>query len=284
MEKLRGALKWRWIRALRVWNRLPIRAQGGITVFIPVVAVLISFCFAIYGNLNRATLQLDIERKFKAVRQYSDLLTLMIDAETGERGFILTGRSEFLEPYKKATAGIGDTINQLKETIEAEPGTKPRLDRIEGLSKIERLINIQLAHLHQSQSFSIETIDRGELYNHLQAGKATMDEIRSNISAMQNREESLLGDRIEEINYIRNRDYVVIFITLIIGLLVRIVAFYLFDRGIVRRINRLADYIAARMAGEDVQFPASKKSDAVGALEQKVIALSEKIETGIRGH
>jgi len=60
------------------WNRLPIRAQSGITVFIPIVAVLISFSFAMYGNLNRAARQDDIQRKFRAVRQYGDLLTLIM--------------------------------------------------------------------------------------------------------------------------------------------------------------------------------------------------------------
>jgi CHASE3 domain sensor protein len=89
--------------SLKIWSALPIRAQGGITVFIPIVAVLVSFCFALYGNRNRAEIQGDIERKFKAVRQYSDLLTLMLNAETGERGFLLTRRSEYLAPYKLAT-------------------------------------------------------------------------------------------------------------------------------------------------------------------------------------
>jgi CHASE3 domain sensor protein len=101
MGKLSTTVRWRWFRALRFWNHLPIRAQGGITVFIPVVAILVSFAFAIYGNLSRASREDDIQRKFTIVRQYSDLLTLMIDAETGERGFLLTRRAEYLEPYKK---------------------------------------------------------------------------------------------------------------------------------------------------------------------------------------
>lgn len=53
MEKLKTILKWRWLRALQIWNRLPIRAQGGVTVFIPIIAVLISFAFAIYGSGSR---------------------------------------------------------------------------------------------------------------------------------------------------------------------------------------------------------------------------------------
>ena len=279
MEKLRTILKWRWIRALQVWNRLPFRAQGGVTIFIPIVAVLVSFGFAIYGNLNRSKLQTDIERKFQAVRQYSDLLTLMLDAETGERGFILTHRPEYLEPYQKATAEIPATIAQLKDTIDAEPGEKPRLARLDGLAKIQSLVDKQLAHLRTSQEFPAETAGSQQLSDHLSVGKATMDEIRSEISRMQNTEATLLSDRIEEINYIRNRDYIVIFITLMIGMLVRVVSFYLFDRGIVRRIQRLTGYITAMINHEPAKFLASKKNDAVGTLEEKVIELSKQIET-----
>ncbi len=278
MADLRTTIKWRWIRALQVWNRLPIRAQGGITVLIPLFAVLISFGFAIYGNLSRASRQEDIERKFKAVRQYSDLLTLMIDAETGERGFILTHRPEFLEPYKKATEEIPATIEQLKETIEAEPGEKPRQERIDGLAHIQGLINSQLVHLLKSQEFSLQTVGSQQLYEHLTAGKATMDEIRTSISAMQNQEATLLSERIEEINFIRIRDYVIILVTLLIGVLVRVVSFYLFDRGIVQRVHRMTAYVDSVIKGEPTKFIASKKTDALGSLEERVFELSTKVE------
>lgn len=271
-------MKRRFVHALRTWNRLPIRAQGGVTVFIPIVAVLISFVFAIYGNLDRAARQESIQRKFKAVRQYGDLLTLMVNAETGERGFLLTGRGEFLEPYGRAVEEIPKTIAQLKETIEAEPGDKPRLERLEKLAVIQELINRQLASLKESQNYSRSEKSGDELYRHLQNGKSLMDEIRASIGAMQNTEETLLSERIEEINSIRNRDYIMIFIVLLIGVLVRVVSFYLFDRGIVRRVARLTEYVDGIIKREPTNFIRSKKTDAVGALEEKIVELADQIE------
>ena len=242
MEKLRARLKWRWLRLLQIWNKLPIRAQGGVTVFIPIVAVLISFCFALYGNRSREARETDIQRKFQAVRQYGDLLNLMIDAETGERGFLLTKRAEYLAPYRKAVEEIPPTIAELKATVEAEPGNKPRAERLESLSKIQELVNRELGLLKESQNF---TGDSNALYAQLQRGKIVMDEIRVQVGAMQNKEAGLLEDRLEEINSIRNRDYIVVFVVLMVGILVRVVSFYLFDRGIVRRVERLSDYADA---------------------------------------
>lgn len=276
MEKPRTILKRRFARLLRIWNRLPFRAQGGITVFIPVVAVLISFCFAIYGNRTRAAISEDIGRKFTAVRQYSDLLNLMLDAETGERGYLLTRRREYLAPYAEAVEKIPQTVSRLKETIEAEPGDKPRLERIDGLAAIQNLIDRQLAVLKQSQDLAENNKNPDQLYAHLQNGKSLMDEIRENVGAMQNREETLLAERLAEVDQIRKRDYIVIFITLIIGILVRVVSFYLFDRGIVRRVERLTEYVAAIIKGNSTNYHRSKKTDAVGALEEKIVELVEK--------
>ena len=278
MGKLQRILKWRFVRALQIWNRLPIRAQGGITVLIPILAVLISFGFAIYGNRSRAARQDDIQRKFAAVRQYGDLLTLMIDAETGERGFILTRRAEYLEPYKRADDETPKTIEQLKETIENEPGEKPRAERLEGLAKIQELINRQFALLKESQSYVGDDKSDEQLYAHLQNGKSLMDEIRAAIAEMQNKEATLLSERIEEINSIRNRDYIIIFIVLLVGVAARVVSFYLFDRGIVRRVNRLTEYVASLVKGERATFAASKKSDAVGELEEKIVELVKRFE------
>jgi CHASE3 domain sensor protein len=276
MSWLKSIFKWRWIRFLMIWNRASIRAQGGILALIPVVAVLVSFVFALYGNRNREWIESDIQRKFKMVRQFNDLMSLMVDAETGERGFLLTKRTEYLEPYKQAVAQIPPTIASLRETITLEPGEKPRFERLEGLQKIEGLIDQQLAHLKKSQEYTSADRNQNELYAHLQTGKNTMDAIRTEIGTMQNKEEELLGDRIEDINSIRHRDYLFVFIALFVGLLMRLISFYLFDIGIVRRLNRLTENVSAITRGEAFTHPLPKKDDAVGLLEQEIVKIGKK--------
>ncbi len=276
MQSLKTFLKWRWIRALKIWNLAPVRAQGGILALIPVIAVLVSFFVAIYGNRTRAWIEYDIQRKFKMVRQYNDLLTLMVDAETGERGFLLTKRAEYLEPYRKAVEQTPLTLASLKENIELEPGEKPRISRLEGLDKIQDLINRQFASLKESQEYVGSGKNAEQLYAHLQDGKSLMDAIRTELGTMQNKEEELLAERIEEINFIRYRDYLFVFIALFVGLLMRIVAFYLFDRGIVRRINRLTENVSQINKGLILQVPPVKKDDAIGLLEQEIVKIAKQ--------
>jgi methyl-accepting chemotaxis protein len=139
-------------------------------------------------------------------------------------------------------------------------------------------LNRQLALLKKSQDFTASEKNTEELYAHLQNGKSLMDEIRYAIGAMQNREETLLAERVAEVDQIRRRDYIVIFIMLLIGVLVRVVSFYLFDRGIVRRIGRLTEYVGEVIKGNPTNYHGSKKTDAVGALEEKIVELVEKTE------
>lgn len=276
MKWLRTILKWRLIRALQVWNLKSVRAQGGILSLIPIIAVIVSFLFAIYGNNSRGWIQYDIQRRFKLVRQYNDLLMLMVNAETGERGYLLTRKPEYLEPYQKAVAEIPQAISAVRQTIEEEPGEKPRLERLNSLNQIENLINQQLASLKVSQSYATENKNTDELSAHLQNGKNLMDQIRANLSQMESRDGELLSERIEDINTIRNRDYILLFVALLVGLIVRLVSFYLFDRGIVRRIERLKDYVAALNKGESTTYVGSKKSDAIGMLEEEISTLAKQ--------
>ncbi len=264
------------MRFLAIWNHAPIRAQGGILSLIPIVAVIVSFIFAIHGNNQRGWIEYDIQRRFKLVRQYNDLMNLMINAETGERGFLLTNREEFLAPYNEAVKAIPPHIEALKQTIQEEPGDKQRQERFDSLAKVESLIEQQLVSLNKSQQFRIDGERRAALFEHLQNGKSLMDAIRANLGEMQDRDGELLSDRIEEINSIRKRDYILLFVVLFVGVLMRGISFYLFDRGIVRRVNRLTETVKQINDGEKIKVVPPKKSDAIGTLEQEIVKIASR--------
>ena len=43
-------------------------------------------------------------------RNLNVLLQQMLDAETGQRGYLLTGQAAYLEPYERASGAIGSTM------------------------------------------------------------------------------------------------------------------------------------------------------------------------------
>ena len=67
-------------------------------------------------------------------RAYDRLLDLLKDAETGQRGYIITGDGDFLAPYDAATAALPDALRALRPLVEG-PEEQARLDEIDRLSQ-----------------------------------------------------------------------------------------------------------------------------------------------------
>ena len=56
-----------------------------------------------------------------------------LDAETGQRGFLLTGKPEFLEPFEAGAASVKSTLPKLRQVLLAQPPQLARLALIETL-------------------------------------------------------------------------------------------------------------------------------------------------------
>ena len=216
----------------RLWCRIPLRVQVKILVILPLLAITISAVLALFGNHQRANIQADIQRHFQMVRDLNEVVTLMVNAETGMRGYLLTKRDEFLQPYATASQKLPSAMSDLRSLAEAEPSYDPRLDKLRLLNQIQLLIDRQMADLtwQQQHVTAANTFDT-EIYYHLANGKRTMDEIRATLNAMQSEEQRLLTERVQELNAIRQRDYLAIILALFIGLGTRLIARYLFNKG-----------------------------------------------------
>ncbi|MBN9220118.1 MAG: CHASE3 domain-containing protein [Mesorhizobium sp.] len=124
---------------------------------------------------NRAAARETIEYQ----DQLSGLLSMAQDAESGQRGYLLTGERSYLEPYQKA--------------VDAIPG---QLARIDAMTPPNYQLTLQVSHikdaLSQKQAELSQTIalyDRGDAAKALQLvrsgqGKAAMDEIRTSMDTI----------------------------------------------------------------------------------------------------
>lgn len=67
--------------------------------------------------------------------QLNTLLRGLSDAETGQRGYLLTGRAEYLRPYDRAVDEVGSVIGTLRERYGDDPEAGPIVRRIAALSE-----------------------------------------------------------------------------------------------------------------------------------------------------
>jgi|GEM_PF-4160273 len=122
----------------------------------------------------------------------SNVLSQLKDAETGQRGFLLTGNEAYLEPYNIAISQLDDTLAKLKNLTADNPNEQKRLKKIEVLKrkKLEELGQTIRLLREEGQKSAIDLVATD-------LGKDIMDQIRSIIADMNAEEQRLLEIRIK---------------------------------------------------------------------------------------
>lgn len=253
---------------LNRWKNLPLRWKGTIAIALPITAILISSTFAYLGNRARQQIESDIQRKFTLVQSFNEVLNLMVNAETGMRGYQITKRTEFLQPYETAKQQLPAKMSALHDLIEAEPGEKPRVIKLSFFTEAQNLVDKQMADLEWQRNYVAKTSEFDEeLYRHIIDGKRYMDAIRGILGRMESHENELLSERIEEINDIRKRDYILVFVTLGIAMITRLVSWYLFDKGIKGKIQAIVEDLREKRRAGDLS---EQTKSEVEALEEEI--------------
>ncbi|MBA3601797.1 MAG: CHASE3 domain-containing protein, partial [Acidobacteria bacterium] len=83
--------------------------------FIIALLLLLTLGFLGYRSANSLMEALKWEKHTQEVfLRLDDTLILAIDAETGGRGFVITGNESFLEPYKNASLKFKENFARLQ--------------------------------------------------------------------------------------------------------------------------------------------------------------------------
>lgn len=121
---------------------------------------------------------------------FESLLTTLTDAETGQRGFLITGRPDYLSPHVRAEAGLGEQLRRLHDLVRGDPDQSSRA------SQAERLIRSKMAELAltiEVRRSSGEDAARAIVLT--DRGKNSMDELRTLVGSVVEEERARQGER-----------------------------------------------------------------------------------------
>ncbi|MET0406529.1 MAG: CHASE3 domain-containing protein, partial [Cystobacter sp.] len=109
-------------------------------------------------------------------------LSLLVDAETSQRGFIITGDRTYLDPYWAARRVLGENLVELRHRLIDFPDQLASLNRIEPIIR-ERLATMERTRLVREQSNGPDAV---ELAVRASAGrgKILMDQVRAGLGEM----------------------------------------------------------------------------------------------------
>ena len=72
-----------------------------------------------------------VMQTYKVLDMFEQAQAHIVDAEANQRGFLLTGRQEYLEPYQHAMQSIRDDMAQLKKLTIRDPVQQANLAKLE---------------------------------------------------------------------------------------------------------------------------------------------------------
>lgn len=177
----------------------------------------------------------------EVIETTKDVLIGLDDAETGQRGYLLSGDRRYLEPYDKALERLGDLRTRLREQISDNGEQVSRVDRLAGLVDLKLAEMKDSIALHDEAGFAAARAREITMME-----RATMDEIRAVIGAVTEGEKQLLAARTEIVERDENRVRIVAIVIGLLSLLTRTgVEFYLARKGLdVRVVTRHPDEAA----------------------------------------
>jgi PAS domain S-box-containing protein len=186
---------------------MKLEKRGIFWGFVAAAAILALVGWESYRYTVRVEAATEARRhSFEAQLALDELAARLVDAETGQRGYLLTRDEAYLEPYREAIKDLDEAIGRLKILTAGNPIEQNHLRILEPLIK-KKLTELQTTiGLHREGG--IAAANEMVLGGH---GKQLMDEIRGVITAMKSEENSLLGVRDQEMKEVSARtSYMVI--------------------------------------------------------------------------
>ncbi|MBP8831865.1 MAG: CHASE3 domain-containing protein [Acidovorax sp.] len=117
------------------------------------------------------------------------LLQSMLDAETGQRGYLLTGNETYLEPYDKAVVTVQANLDELRNRYLKSP------DDLQQFANLSREVSRKLAEMELSLRLRRQgNEDAWKLILHTDVGKEHMQSIRKQAHALIDRSAQTVED------------------------------------------------------------------------------------------
>jgi PAS domain S-box-containing protein len=165
------------------------------------------------------------------------LLSTLKDAESGARGYVLTGQEPFLEPYYSAVEEVPKSLENLRRLTMDRPRQQPRIDTLESVARQSIELNEQIVRYRRRQGFEDAhlLIESGQ-------SKSVMDHARALLGEIESEERQVLAERTSALSAARTLAFVVIGIGSVVAFLLSLLVNRAIQRDVTDR-ERQAELI-----------------------------------------
>jgi len=201
------------------------------------------------------------------------LLSTLKDAETGQRGYLLTDEESYLDPYTTARDGWTDVFTNLKRQTIDNDRQQGRLDALkpqieEKFRELKETIELRKAGKgEQGLEDALKVVRSGQ-------GKKVMDLIRDGVGEMRDAERRLLGERAAD----SQRTVLLTRLGIGLGGLLACAIVFVVGWFVVRSVTRPVRSAIQLLTTSSNEILATATQQAAGAREQAA-AVTETVAT-----
>jgi CHASE3 domain sensor protein len=212
-----------------------------------------------------------VTHSHEVLENIARVISEMKDAETGQRGFLLTGNESYLDPYLSAIGVIGKAVSDLRTLTADSPHEQSRIAEAaplidKKLAELKRTVD-----LRRTQGFeaALKVVESDE-------GKNAMDELRRVLAGMDQEERELLKERGEAAEGGAKGAEATIAIGALLALLFVSVAGFVITGSLNRQLGSAVSSIRSASA----ELEAAAMQQASGSREQS--SATNEVSTTIR--
>lgn len=212
-----------------------------------------------------------VAHTYQVRQQFAELIAHLTDAETGQRGYVITGREEYLEPYNSGIAAVHTVFDHLRSLTADNPEQQRRLN------EMTPVINARLASLasviEARKAKDSDTASQQVIDGH---GKELMDRLRAFVAAADTTEARLLEQRTGEARASSESAKLIILWGGLAGVVIVAIIGWFIIASLTRRVGGAVSSVQSSAA----ELQAAANQQASGTREQS--SAMNEIATTIR--
>ncbi|PZV08752.1 MAG: two-component system sensor histidine kinase/response regulator [Leptolyngbya sp.] len=261
-------------------NRFKIgtRIGAGFALGLTVLAVLGAVAYRTTTDLIRNAQQ--EKASYQILGYLNDLETDLVNAETGQRGYLITGQPRYLEPYEKALTQIADNYELLRQLTADDAAIHSRL------VVLKPVIDARLARLREGIRLrETDGFTAAQNFILTDSGRQLMEQLRDLIAELEEQERELLEERAAQAQLSAQRTlYTVSFGVPVSFVILSLVGWGL-SRNISRPLRNLSDTAEQLAAGNlAITLPDSADQDETGILTRTFNQMVTNLRETIRAN
>lgn len=245
----------------RLWQDLSLTTKGIVLNALPLTVLLASLALIFESEQQAALLERRVQNALQIQQDIQTLQTLLLEASTGVRDFLLTGNSQFLAGYESAKQSMPQLLDSLEHNLDDQ--SQQHL-----LQVIHPLVAKNLDDLAVLASHRKEKADETLISKFSSQGDA-LNQLRAHLEQMSQRESAIVDQDKKEVVYERKRNLRITLMAVIAGVLGSLIGVWIFTQTIVARVKTIRDSAVHLVKGEPLALPSISR-DELGELTSEL--------------